>query len=192
MKTEFTDLTETHRSITIEVPTDIVDAEIDRVARDYTKSARIPGFRPRQSAAHARQTALPRPDPPRSQSDAMASGRYRTKKAVNATIASAGGARQASAAAMARDTSDALPAIKPDAARSRAPGRVSAARQIAPTHIAGEIPVPQVLFITARDQRRFADFHHRRYLHSSRELADATPTPSWMTVTGSARRETAP
>ncbi len=107
-------------------------------------------------------------------------------------IASAANARQASTAAVARDTSDAPLAIKTDTARSRAPRLGSATRQIEPTHIAGEIPVPQVLFITARDQRRFSDFHHRRYLRSSRELADATPTPSWMTVTGSARRETAP
>jgi trigger factor len=46
MKTEFTDVSETQKSITIEIPTDIVDAEIDRVAGDYTKHARIPGFRP--------------------------------------------------------------------------------------------------------------------------------------------------
>ena len=46
MKTEFTDVSETQKSLTIEIPTDIVDAEIDRVAGGYTKSARIPGFRP--------------------------------------------------------------------------------------------------------------------------------------------------
>jgi trigger factor len=46
MKTEFTDVSETQKSLTIEIPTDIVDAEIDRVAGDYTKHARIPGFRP--------------------------------------------------------------------------------------------------------------------------------------------------
>ena len=109
-----------------------------------------------------------------------------------AGIASTAGARQGSTATVARDTSGALPTDKTVATRNRALGRGSAARQIEPTHIAGEIPVPQVLFITARDQRRFSDFHHRRYLRSSRELADATPTPSWMTVTGSARRETAP
>ena len=46
MKTEFTDVSATQKSLTIEIPTDIVDAEIDRVAGGYTKSARIPGFRP--------------------------------------------------------------------------------------------------------------------------------------------------
>jgi trigger factor len=46
MKTELTDVTETRKTITIEIPTDVVDAEINRVAKGYTKQARIPGFRP--------------------------------------------------------------------------------------------------------------------------------------------------
>jgi trigger factor len=46
MKTEFTDVSETQKTIAIEIPTDIVDAEFDRIARTYTKQARIPGFRP--------------------------------------------------------------------------------------------------------------------------------------------------
>jgi trigger factor len=46
MKTEFTDVSETQKTVTIEIPTEVVDAEIDRVARGYTKQARLPGFRP--------------------------------------------------------------------------------------------------------------------------------------------------
>jgi trigger factor len=46
MKTEFTDVSVTQKTITIEIPVDVVDAEINRVARGYTKQARIPGFRP--------------------------------------------------------------------------------------------------------------------------------------------------
>ena len=46
MKTEFTDVSATQKTITIEIPVDVVDAEINRVARGYTKQARIPGFRP--------------------------------------------------------------------------------------------------------------------------------------------------
>ena len=46
MKTEFQDVSETQKKITIEIPSDIVDAEIDRVARGYSKQARLPGFRP--------------------------------------------------------------------------------------------------------------------------------------------------
>ena len=46
MKTEFTDVSETQKTLTIEIPSDVVDAEINRVAKGYTKQARIPGFRP--------------------------------------------------------------------------------------------------------------------------------------------------
>ena len=46
MKTEFTDVNETRKTLAIEIPTDVVDAEINRVARGYTKQARLPGFRP--------------------------------------------------------------------------------------------------------------------------------------------------
>jgi trigger factor len=46
MKTEFTDVSETQKTLTIEIPTEVVDAEIDRIARGYTKQARLPGFRP--------------------------------------------------------------------------------------------------------------------------------------------------
>ena len=46
MKTEFQDVSETQKTITIEIPSDVVDAEIDRVAKDYSKQARLPGFRP--------------------------------------------------------------------------------------------------------------------------------------------------
>jgi trigger factor len=46
VKTEFTDVSETRKTITIEIPTDVVDAEINRVAKGYTRQAKIPGFRP--------------------------------------------------------------------------------------------------------------------------------------------------
>jgi len=46
MKTEFTDVSETQKTITVEIPSDIVDAEIDRVVKGYSKQARLPGFRP--------------------------------------------------------------------------------------------------------------------------------------------------
>jgi trigger factor len=46
MKTEFTDVSETRKTLAIEIPIDVVDAEINRVARGYTKQARLPGFRP--------------------------------------------------------------------------------------------------------------------------------------------------
>src|SRR5919112_1515695 len=46
MKTEFTDVSETQKTLTIEIPSDIVDAEINKVAKGYSKQAKIPGFRP--------------------------------------------------------------------------------------------------------------------------------------------------
>ncbi len=46
MKTELVDVNETRKNLTVEIPGDVVDAEIDRVARDYSRRARIPGFRP--------------------------------------------------------------------------------------------------------------------------------------------------
>jgi trigger factor len=45
VKTEFADLTETKKSVVVEIPSEIVDAQIDRVARSYSRQARIPGFR---------------------------------------------------------------------------------------------------------------------------------------------------
>src|SRR6476661_4287117 len=46
MKTELVDLNETRKNLTVEIPVDDVDAAIDKVTRDYSKAARIPGFRP--------------------------------------------------------------------------------------------------------------------------------------------------
>jgi trigger factor len=46
MKTEFIDVNETRKNLVVEIPSETVDAEIDKIARDYGKAARIPGFRP--------------------------------------------------------------------------------------------------------------------------------------------------
>src|ERR1043166_5759924 len=46
MKTDFQDISETQKKLTIEIPSDVVAAEIERVAKDYSKQARLPGFRP--------------------------------------------------------------------------------------------------------------------------------------------------
>src|SRR5579885_1168509 len=51
MKTEFADVNDTRKTVRVEIPTDVVNAEIDRVARDYTRKARIPGFRPGKAPA---------------------------------------------------------------------------------------------------------------------------------------------
>jgi trigger factor len=45
MKTEFTEVSETRKQLSFEVPPDVVEVEIDRVAQSYTRTARVPGFR---------------------------------------------------------------------------------------------------------------------------------------------------
>lgn len=57
-----------------------------------------------------------------------------------------------------------------------------APRRLEDIHIEGEIPTPQVLFITARDQRRFLDLQDRRYLRTAQQLADSTRLPAQVLV----------
>ncbi len=45
MKTELTEVTETQKHLTFEVPPDTVASEIQRIAQGYGRSARVPGFR---------------------------------------------------------------------------------------------------------------------------------------------------
>jgi trigger factor len=51
MKTDLVDVNETRKNLRVEIPSDVVDAQIDRVARDYSRKARIPGFRPGKAPA---------------------------------------------------------------------------------------------------------------------------------------------
>ena len=51
MKTDLVDVNDTRKNLRVEIPSDIVDAEIDRVTRDYSRKARIPGFRPGKAPA---------------------------------------------------------------------------------------------------------------------------------------------
>ena len=46
MKTEFTEVSDTRKNLSFEIPPDVLDAEIDRVAQGYSRTARVPGFRP--------------------------------------------------------------------------------------------------------------------------------------------------
>ena len=82
-----------------------------------------------------------------------------------------------------QDKSAAASSHKPVAGANKAAGR-EGPRTLQDIHIEGEIPVPQVLFITARDQRRFLDFQHRRYLRTSQQVGEQTALPSWIGVTG--------
>src|SRR6187431_2273196 len=46
MKTEFVDVNETRKNLVVEIDSTVVDAEIDKISRDYSRAARVPGFRP--------------------------------------------------------------------------------------------------------------------------------------------------
>jgi trigger factor len=52
MKTDLVDVNETRKNVRVEIPSDVVDAEINRIARDYSRKARVPGFRPGKVPAH--------------------------------------------------------------------------------------------------------------------------------------------
>ena len=51
MKTEFADVNATRKNVRVEIPSVVVDAEIDRIAADYSRKARVPGFRPGKAPA---------------------------------------------------------------------------------------------------------------------------------------------
>jgi len=51
MKTEFADINETRKNVRVEISSDVVSAEIDRIARDYSRKVRVPGFRPGKAPA---------------------------------------------------------------------------------------------------------------------------------------------
>jgi len=51
MKADLVDVNETRKNLRVEIPSDIVDAEIERVARAYSRKAKIPGFRPGKAPA---------------------------------------------------------------------------------------------------------------------------------------------
>jgi len=88
----------------------------------------------------------------------------------------------------------AAPAAKQPAPRADA--KATGPRTLQDIHIEGEIPVPQVLFITARDQRRFVEFQTQRYLKTSQQVGEQTAFPSRIVVTGAPAaapaKETAP
>lgn len=52
MKVEFADVTETRKRLTVAVPSEMVDAEFDRITADLARSAKVPGFRPGKVPLH--------------------------------------------------------------------------------------------------------------------------------------------
>ena len=65
MKVEFADVSETRKRLTIEIPSETVDAEIDRLVARLGRSAQGPGLPPGQGAAARRLAAVQGRDPAR-------------------------------------------------------------------------------------------------------------------------------
>jgi hypothetical protein len=90
----------------------------------------------------------------------------------------------AAPAAAARAPATHARTVHAPAKSARVPTKTGAGpRRLEDVHIEGETPVPQVLFITTRDARRFEDFQHRRYLVTGLELGERTSLPRWVLVT---------
>ena len=106
------------------------------------------------------------------------------KAAVKSSPKKRAGKATASSSAKQRSAARPKAAAAPPKVAATTPERtVAAPRRLEDIHIEGEIPAPQVLFITVRDQRRFTKFHHGRYLKSSVELGDSTLLPERIAVT---------
>ena len=58
MKTELTDVTGCKKNLDIEIPQDVVDAEISHIAQDFARRARVPGFRPGKAPIGVVKTRL--------------------------------------------------------------------------------------------------------------------------------------
>jgi hypothetical protein len=108
-------------------------------------------------------------------------------------VTSAAPARTAAAPAPRKRSTPAAASRKaaPGApARAGANAAPGAPRRLEDIPIEGEIAVPQVLFITARDQRRFVDFQYRSYLRTSLQVGESARFPSWIAVTPGPKPET--
>ena len=65
MKTDLVDVNETRKNLRVEIPSDVVDAEIDRIARDYSRTRQDSRLPSRQGAGARDQAAVQGSDPPR-------------------------------------------------------------------------------------------------------------------------------
>ena len=77
-------------------------------------------------------------------------------------------------------SSEPTPKTKPvtRAVKAAAKAPTTSPRTLDAIRIEGEIDVPQVLFITARDYRRFRDATPARYQTTSADIAKAVPLPN--------------
>jgi len=108
--------------------------------------------------------------------------------AANAATARRAASKPARAASPAQAKSPAASGKRPAGSDSSG-ASAGGSRTLDEIHIEGEVAVPQVLFITARDQRRFMDFQNHRYLKSSRQLGQSTIYPQWIQMNSSSAIE---
>jgi hypothetical protein len=81
--------------------------------------------------------------------------------------------------AMASPASAPPPAKAPATKNANPP----APRTLDAIQIEGELDMPQVLFITARDQARYMDYLHRRYQKSCAEIGEEAQLPDRLQLT---------
>ena len=91
-------------------------------------------------------------------------------------------AKPATAHAATRIAKPGSPRRVPSPRAAPAAAARDSARTLDAIHIEGELDVPEVLFITARDQRRIVEFQHRRYLKTAAEILRETPAPTRVVV----------
>jgi len=119
-----------------------------------------------------------------------------TKRTSAARRPAASGKRartKAKRASAKRTSAQAKSAPAPKAAKADSTaGMAGGPRRLEDIHIEGEIPAPQVLFVTARDQRRFTRFHHQRYLKTSVQVGETTQLPTRIALTHPSTQAGAP
>jgi trigger factor len=60
MKVEYTDVSVTEKSLVVEIPTEVVEEQIERVTHGYARTLKLPGFRPGKVPAKVvRQRFMP-------------------------------------------------------------------------------------------------------------------------------------
>ncbi len=80
--------------------------------------------------------------------------------------------------------SDSTAAARPASKASKPVGNTKGVRTIDAINIEGEIAVPQVLFITSRDNRRYRDGLGKQFRMSTLDVARALAAPSRLCVAG--------
>ena len=60
MKTDLVDVNDTRKNLRVEIPSEVVTAEIDKITRDYARKARLPGLPARARRRRASSSSASR------------------------------------------------------------------------------------------------------------------------------------